>query len=148
MWPFPTKRHLQYPSIEAWLQGEGIKERVFEIADSVERDRRITEYGELRQHLFARHVKTLSPDEQSQLAAGTHPSQSHCFAERAEPYVATLQEHLAQAGFSAKVRLSWNHCDCICLFADLDVDPGERRLELPWLFRGFEVKYNWPHGRK
>ena len=64
MWPLRTKRHLRYPSVEAWFKGEGLKEPVFKIADPVERDRRITEYGELRQHLFAKHTKTLSPEEQ------------------------------------------------------------------------------------
>jgi hypothetical protein len=36
--------------------------------------------------------------------------------------------------------------DRIVLSADLDEDPRERQRELPWLFRGFEIKYNWPHG--
>jgi hypothetical protein len=49
MWPFRTKRHLRYSSIEAWFKGEGHTEGVVEIADPVERDRRITEYGELSQ---------------------------------------------------------------------------------------------------
>jgi hypothetical protein len=38
------------------------------------------------------------------------------------------------------------HRDRIVLSATLDEDPGERRPELPWLFRGFEVLYHWPQG--
>jgi hypothetical protein len=119
---------------------------VVKIPDPVERDRRITEYGELRQHLFAKHIKTLSRQERREFKQGTHPSQSHRFADRAEPFVALLREHLADLGFPGKVCLGWYHMDRIVLSADLDEDPGERQRELPWLFRGFEIKYNWPHG--
>jgi hypothetical protein len=146
MWPLPTKRHLRYPSVEAWFKGEGLTEAAFKIADPVERDRRITEYGELRQHLFAKHIKTLSPEEQRQFEKGTHASQSHRFAEGAEPFVALLHKHLANLGFANKVCLGWYHMDRIVLSAELDADPGQRRSELPWIFRGFEIKYNWPHG--
>jgi hypothetical protein len=145
MWPFRIKRHLRYPSLEAWFTGEGLKDPFSPNADPAERNRRITEYGELRQHLFAKHIKTLSPEEQRQFQEGTHPSQSHGFADRAEPFVALLREHLANLGFPSKVCLGWYHMDRIVLSADLDADPGEGQRELPWLFRGFEIKYNWPH---
>jgi hypothetical protein len=144
MWSLGTKRHLRYPSVEAWFKGEGLTEPVFKIADPVERDRRITEYGELRQHLFARHIQTLSRKEQSEFKQGTHPSQSHRFADRAEPFTRLLREHLAALGFSSQVSLGWYHMDRIVLAADLNDDPGERQHELPWLFHGFEIKYNWP----
>jgi len=146
MWSLRTKRHLRYPSVEAWFNGERLTEPVFKITDPAERDRRITEYGELRQHLFAKHIKTLSREEQREFKEGTHPSQSHRFADRAEPFVALLREHLATLGFPSKVCLGWYHMDRIVLSADLDEDPRERQRELPWLFRGFEIKYNWPHG--
>jgi hypothetical protein len=144
MWTLGTKRHLRYPSIEAWFKGEGLTEPVFKIADLVERDRRIAEYGELRQHLFAKHIKTLSREERRKFKEGTHPSQSHRFADRAEPFVGLLREHLGSLGFPSEVCLGWYHMDRIVLTADLHDDPGERQHELPWLFRGFEIKYNWP----
>lgn len=148
MWPFRTKRHLRYPSIQMWIEGEGLtKTPFFQIADPVERDRRITEYAELRDHLFAKHIKTLPREEQLQFAEGTHPSQSHRFADRAEPFVALLREHLAALGFPAEVCLGCYHLDRLVLSAHLDADPGERRSELPWLFRGFEIKYNWPRDK-
>ena len=144
MWPFRTKRHLRYPSVEAWFKGEGLTVGVTRIADPTERDRRITEYGELRRHLFAKHVKTLSPDEQRQFENGTHPSQHHRFADLAEPFATSLRGHLASLGFGSKVCVGFYHFDRIVLSADLDADPGGRQRELPWLFRGFEIKYNWP----
>ena len=146
MWPFRTKRHLGYPSIEAWFKGEGLTEGIVEIADPVERDRRITEYGELRRHLFAKHMKTLSAEEQRQLKEGSHPSQSHQLADRAEPFVALLRDYLASLGFPAKVCLGWYQLDRIVITVDLDADPGEGYAQLPWLFRGFEIKYDWPRG--
>ena len=93
---------------------------------------------------FAKHLKTLSDEEQLQFKQGTHPSQSHRFDDRAQPFVALLQEHLANLGFPAKVCLGMYHMDRIVLSADLEADPGERRSELPWVFRGFEIKYSWP----
>jgi hypothetical protein len=146
MWPFRTQRHLRYPSIEAWFEGEGLTEPIIKIADPVERDRRLTEYGELRRHLFAQHVKTLPAEEQREFEVGTHPSQSHRFADRAEQFVPLLREHLAYLGFTGRVDLGAYHLDRLILAANLDEDPGDRRRELPWLFRGFEVKYHWPHG--
>src|SRR5262245_42541749 len=140
MWPIRTKRHLRYPSVEAWIKGEGLAEPVFKIADPLERDRRIREYGELRQHLFAKHIKTLSQEEQRQFESGTHPSQSHQYAQRAEPFVALLQEHLARLGFPNRVHLGWYQMNRIVLSADLEADAGRRGAELPWLCRGFEVK--------
>lgn len=144
MWPFRKKRHLCYSSVEAWLKGEGLTTPIVQIADPVERDRRITEYGELRQLLFKQHVKSLSAEEQSQLVEGLHPSQSHRFADRAEPFVSLLRDHLASVGFPAKVCLGMYHMDRIVLSVDLSEDPGERRVSLPWVFRGFEIKYGWP----
>jgi hypothetical protein len=137
-------KHLQYATAEDWLKGEGIKTSIIEIADPVERDRRITEYGELRQQSFAKHVETLSADERSQFADGTHPSQSHSFADRAEPFAEALSNYLNEMGYTAKVSLGWYHCDRIVLYVDLEKDPQDRSRELPWLFRGFETRYTWP----
>ena len=143
MWPFRTKRHLRYSSVEAWFKGEGLTEPLIKITDPVERDRRITEYGELRRHLFAEHIKTLSPQEQREFKQGTHPSQSHRFAERAEPFIPLLNEHLMDLGFPANICLGFYHMDRIVLSADLHADPGERQSQLPWVYCGFEIKYGW-----
>jgi hypothetical protein len=137
-------QHLQYTSLEAWFKGEGLTGPIAQISDPAERDRRIAEYGELRQHLFAEHIKALTEEVQHQFAEGTHPSQSHRFAEQAQPFADSLREDLASLGFPANVSLGWYHLDRIVLSADLLTDPGERRSELPWLHHGFEVKYHWP----
>jgi hypothetical protein len=141
-----TKRYLRYESVESWIEGERLTTPITQIADPVERDRRITEYGELRRYLFAKHIKTLSSEEQRWFAEGTHPSQSHRFAARAEPFASALRDHLVNVGVPAVVRLGWYHMDRIVLSADLDNDPGDRRSELPRMFRGFEIKYFWPQG--
>jgi hypothetical protein len=146
MWPFTTKRHLRYSSLEAWFEGERLTDPLFKTASPEERDRRIAEYAELRRHLFAKHIKTLSAEEQRQFEQGTHPSQSHRYAERAEPFAGVLQGYLEDLGFISDVCLGWYHMDRIVLTAALETDPGERRSQLPWLFRGFEVKYHWPRG--
>ncbi len=145
MWTLRGKRHLRYPSLEAWFQGEGLVP-LNQITDPQERDRRITEYGELRRHLFAKHLKTLPAEVQRDFKQGTHPSQRHEFAGRAEPFVALLREHLASLGFRSVVCLAQYHLDRIVLSVDLGTDPGERQAELPWFFNGFEVKYQRPTG--
>src|SRR4051812_49123269 len=132
MWCLRKKRHLRYRSLEAWFKGEGLKDPFSAIADPAERNRRITECGELCQHLFAKHIKSLSRDERRQFEEGTHPSQSHRFAERAEPFVTLLREHLSSMGFHSQVCLGWYHMDRIVLSVDLEADPCQRRPDLPW----------------
>jgi hypothetical protein len=144
MWLWSQKRHLRYRSLEAWYKGEGISGSLFQIADPEEQDRRLNEYAELRQHLFRKHLATLSSEEQRQFDEGAHPSQDWDYADAAKPFCPRLREHLAQLGFNAEVNLGFYHFERIVLCADLEADPGERRSTLPWLFRGFEVKYLWP----
>lgn len=123
MWRFVTKRHLHYPSVEAWFKGEGLTEPLIRIADPVEREYRIKQYADLRRHLFAKHIKTLSREEQRQFREGSHPSQQHRFAKRAEPFAALLQEHLTSLGIPSVVCLGLYHMDRIILRADLPGDP-------------------------
>lgn len=145
MWPFRRKLHLKYPSVEAWLAGESIEVPIWTISDPIERDRRITEYGELRRHLFAQHVATLTAEEQRRLSSRTHPSQSHEFADRASPFCELLQIHLAGDGVLADVSVGVYHGDRIVLCADLLDDPKRRSTVLPCWFHAFEVKYSLPN---
>lgn len=93
MWPFrKKKRHLRYNSIQAWFFGERLKP-INEYSDPAERNRLLTELGELRQHPFDKNFETLSPEEQQQLNEGIHPSQSHRFFNRAEPFVELFRQH-------------------------------------------------------
>lgn len=100
----------------------------------------------LRRHLFERHVSTLSPEEQTRIREGSHPSQSHACAEEAERYVDLLVRHLADPGYDAHVGIGFYHANRIVLTAELDHVPEmlEYAKVLPLYFRGFEVKR---HGR-
>ena len=106
--------------------------------------RNVEAYGDFRERIWKKHAKTLSAKERRQFREGTHPSQSHEFQERVGPFLESLREHLANKGMSAKVSVGFYHMDRIVLSVDLEIDPEERRGELPWLYRGFEVKYSWP----
>ena len=143
MWPFRSKRHLRYDSIEAWIEGEKIPTPVTELTDARQRDRVFTQLAELRQHLFWRHVRELPEPEQTLVAAGRHPSQSHRFETEALPYAESLQEHLLGIGVPIlSVRLGLYHCDRIVLIVRLasDADPKTARYKVPYLYRGFETK--------
>ncbi len=108
------------------------------------RDKYIRQYGELRRHLYAKHVATLSSDDQQAIKDGCHPSQSHRFADAAQPYCELLERHLVSLGLNVSdVHLGWYHMDRIVLSVEtpeqLDVS---RFTKLPWLFQGFEIKYS------
>ena len=100
------------------------------------------EYGELRGHLFAKHVATLTTADQQKLNDGKHPSQSHALASDAEPYCTLLDSHLKTLGVNArKIELGCYHMDRIVLTVTLDDSESELGRKLPWLFQGFEVFY-------
>jgi hypothetical protein len=100
------------------------------------------EYGELQRFLFAKHLASLPETEQQEYRAGTHPSQSHRFRDRALPIAQQLQEELAQRGYAAKVEIGFYHIDRIILYAELSRWPTEEEwASWPWFFRGFEVRY-------
>ena len=140
----PLKPDLKYNSVEEWVLGEGVPEGFVKLEDEKLRNKYITEYGELRRHLFAQHVTTLPEAEQKKLDEGTHPSQSHAFAEDAEPYRQTLCEHLKSFGLEPlKITLGFYHCDRIVLSVDVEESIGNEKLKKrPWLFQGFEVFYH------
>ena len=135
--------HLQYDSVEDWMTGENVPVGFINEPDPILRDKYIWQYGELRRHLYARHVVTLSRDEQHAINAGCHPSQSHRFADRAQLYCELLESHLVSLGLDvSEVHLGWYHMDRIVLTVEtpeqLDASSYKRR---PWLFQGFEIKY-------
>ena len=135
--------HLQYESVEDWMNGENVPMGFIKEPDPVLRDKYIRQYGELRRHLYAKHVATLPREEQRAINDGCHPSQSHRFADDAQPYCEQLERHLRTLGLDvADVHLGWYHMDRIVLTAETPehLDAGRFR-ELPWLFQGFEVKY-------
>ena len=74
------KRHLEYDSVDEWMAGENVPDNFISVKDGQLRDKYITEYGELRRHLFAKHAATLSTEDQQKLNDGNHPSQSHALS--------------------------------------------------------------------
>jgi len=138
------KPHLKYESVAEWMKGENVPPRFISIANDELRNKYITQYGELRRHLFAKHLATLTPEEQAQFEKGEHSSQRHAFADRAKPIAEEFERELLQLGFVAKVKLGWYHCDRIVFSVSLAKRPTpEENERLPWLFRGFEAKYSW-----
>ena len=148
LWPEPgqspeDKPHLRHSSLAAWFKAEGLTGPLAStIKDEAERERRLHEYGELQRFLFAKHLASLPEAEQQEYRAGTHPSQSHRFRDRALPIAQQLQEELARRGYAAKVEIGFYHIDRIVLYAELSRWPKEEEWQSwPWFFRGFEVKY-------
>jgi hypothetical protein len=144
MWPFRTKRHLRYDSVYAWRDGEHVPHGFINLEDPVERDRFIRQYGELRQHLFWKHARTLSAPERRRIKQGKHPSRSHAFAAEAEPYAEDFRLELAKCGHACQVEVGFYHWDRIVLMVDFDRQPNDDVLEaIPSFFHGFEIKYGW-----
>ena len=124
------------------MAGENVPDNFISVKDGQLRDKYITEYGELRRHLFAKHAATLSTEDQQKLNDGNHPSQSHAYASDAKPYRELLGAHLNTLGVNAiEIVLGWYHMDRIVLSVTLDESELESRKQLPWLFQGFEVFY-------
>ena len=137
-----TPRYLQYESVDDWIAGENVPPGFVSLDDAELRDRYITEYGELRRHLFAKHAATLSTEDQQKLDDGTHPSQSHSFATDAEPYCRLLDSYLRSIGIVPdEIVLGWYHMDRIVLTVYLDDSQVPADTKPPWLFQGFEVFY-------
>lgn len=90
------KPHLRHGSIAGWFKAEGLVGPLSDVADEAERERRLHEYGELKQFLFAKHLGSLPEAEQQEYRAGTYPSQSHRFRDRAEPIARQLREVLGR----------------------------------------------------
>ncbi len=135
--------HLNYDSFEAWAEGEGLPKDWTKHPDKDQRDLWWHQYAELKQHLWQRHVATLTSEERQEFEARSHPSLSHDFRERAQPFTEYLKEELARRGYNAEVRLGFYHLDRIVLNAVLDRTPPDRLRGVPWLFRGFEVLYRF-----
>jgi len=137
-----SPHHLTYDTLEAFC--ESLPPDWMKHPDMAKRDLWLEQFAELRKHLYDMHVATLTDEEQREIEAGTHPSQSHKFEERAQPFTIYLKEELARLGYNAQVKVGIYHCDRIVLSAKLDRTPSGRTRDVPWLFRGFEVKYGFP----
>lgn len=136
--------HLTYDSLEAWAEGERLPKDWTRHPDAAQSALWWKQFAELKQHLWIRHIAMLSAEEQAEFKEQTHPSLKHAFAERAQPFAVYLKEELARKGYGAEVEIGFYHLDRIILDAKLDRTPSGGLRDVPWLFRGFEVKYQFP----
>lgn len=143
MWPLSRIAVVTCGEVEGHLARAGIPKDFIRIPDPVERARLFEEYIRIRDSFFRKHLGSLPRSERRQFATGTHPSQSHSLAKSAEPMAPELERHLADQGVPAIVQIGYYQMDRVVLSAELSTDPGAKSGELPWLFRGFEVKYHW-----
>lgn len=140
-------KHLTYPSFEAWAAGENLPKDWMRHPDANQRALWFAQFAELKEQLWTKHIASLSAEEQRQFTDRTHPSLSHRFKDRAQPFTAELKEELARLGYSAEVEVGFYHLDRIVLSAKVEKATPDQLHGVPWLFRGFEVKYLFPVAR-
>ena len=141
MEPIDTKKHLEYGSVKEWIKNENVPNGFAQVEDEELRGRYISEYGELRQHLFEKHIKSLTEEDQELFSKGKHPSQSWKFEKRAKPYAEKLQKELSKLNFVEKVSIGYYQMDRIVLSVDINCEVSEEEYEMiPWLYSGFETK--------
>jgi len=104
----------------------------------------IEKYGEIRSRLYESHRQSLTNGEHRRFNDGVSaPNRSK--ADSALVVVGKrLGDFLKDRGFAVKVQPALYHGPRWVMSAELEVDPGTKLAELPWLFGGFEVKYSWP----
>ena len=141
MWPFKSKKHLKYDSVDAWIEGEKIPIPFSTVKDEKLCDELFTKLGELRQHLFNRHLEQLSETEREQLKAEEHASQSHEHIETAKVIAKELAIELSRHKYVVDVFPGLYHMNRIVL--DVVIE-NKSSLKLatktvPQFFKGFEV---------
>ena len=132
--------HLVYDSLEAWAAGNGLPKDWTKHPNQAQRDVWWQQFAELKEHLWQKHVSTLSPEEQQQFKDGTHPSLRHEYAERALPFCKLLEAELERKGLMSVVKIGYYHMDRLVLSVYLSDFPPAGLPGSPWFFRGFEVK--------
>ncbi len=131
--------YLAYRSLEEWAAGMRLPEGWTQHPDTKQKEIWWAQFTELKQHLWQKHISTLTVDEQQQFKDGTHPSLHHEYAERALPFCKLLEVELERRGMASVVKIGYYHGDRIVLSAHLSEPPPGGLPGSPWLFRGFEV---------
>jgi hypothetical protein len=126
--------------LEAWATGIGLPDDWTKHPDQAQRNVWWKQYAELKQHLWQKHLSTLTHEEQQQFKDGTHPSLRHEYAERALPFCKLLEADLERRGLMSVVKIGYYQMDRIVLSAYLSELPPGGLPGSPWLFRGFEIK--------
>jgi hypothetical protein len=134
-------KHLSYNSVNAWIVGENIPMPFSKIEDDKLRDEIFTKFGELRKHLFNKHLEELSETERSQLDTGKHASQSHEHFEVAKTVAKSLAIELSNLKLVTNVFPSLYHMNRIILDVTIDGEPSfkDAAKVIPQFYRGFEI---------
>ena len=107
----------------------------------------VTQYCELRQHLFEKHLKTLSDEIQEQLRSGHHPSQSHSRIEEAVPVLQRLKTLLSGLEFIKEVAIKSAQMNLVQFDVILKSEPTLEQAEMiPEYFEGYVINIIWNHG--
>ena len=135
------KKHLKYSSVEQWMEAENIPKNFVMINNDELRDKYITQYAELREHLYAEHVKSLPSEDQRLIESGNHPSQKHSLAHEAEKYATNLKNELCGLVYINDISVGLYHGDRVIISVEVDEKTTKEEINrIPWLYRGFEVK--------
>jgi len=137
------KSHLGYTSTASWLHGESVpKGFVVEYGSGRRPDFKIyvTQYCELRQHLFDQHLKTLPDEIQKQLKSGQHPSQSHSKIKQAEPVLQRLKDLLSGLDFIKEVSIKNAQMNMVQFNVFTNNEPTLEQAEMiPEYFEGYII---------
>jgi hypothetical protein len=143
------KSHLEYNNISLWIHGESVPKGFFvEYGSGRRPDFKvyISQYCELRQHLFDNHIKTLPDEIQKQLKSGQHPSQSHSKIMQAEPVLQRLKDTLAGLDFVKDVSIKNAQMDLLQFNVILKNEPTLEQAEMiPEYLEGYVINMVWSH---
>ena len=149
--PFSNKKksHLEYTSISSWFHGESIpKGFALEYGSGRRPDYKVymTQFCELRQHLFDKHMKTLPKEIQTQLKNRQHPSQSHTTKQQAKPVLQRLKNALSGLDFVKDVSIKMAQMNMVQFNVILKSEPTVEQAEMiPEYLEGYIVNTVWNH---
>ena len=148
-WPTfkSKKRHLKYTSVASWLHGESVPRNfAVEYGSGRRPDYKIymDQFCELRQHLFEKHVLTLSKNCQDQLRNGEHPSFAHSKVDQAEPVLKRLRAILSSHTKVREIRIKTAQMGRVQFNVILKDEPTLEEAEMiPEYFEGYIVNTCW-----
>lgn len=141
------KSHLEYTSISGWLHGESVPQKfALEYGSGRRPDYKVymTQFCELREHLFERHIKTLPEEIQKQLESGQHPSQSQANIGQAEPVLKRLKDILSGLDFVEDVSIKRAQMNLAQFNVIVKDEPTLQQSEMiPEYFEGYVINTVW-----
>lgn len=144
------KNHLDFRSVEEWMESESVPASLSDIKDTGRREKLLTKMAELRKKLWQAHLDTLTADERAKIEKHRHPAQSWSRSAEAEEYLQAFRQSLASNQYIAEVRVDRYPCDRLVLAVMLkrNMMPSMYRKFVPNFFKGFEVRVAPTTGRR